>query len=176
MKRKSLFSFAVLMMILLNAGAGFASAVTVRGHDGSELALSQIPDIVRHVTGKTSGDFQFNKDSLYIFGVAPKYNQYMDLYSFNVDGSNNHQFTLADTIDSFATPFDYQSVAALTTSYRSGSHNGKLMLNFFVDSGDEATLLTNEAVAVSGNADDGNANIEEGSYYVVGGNYETRLR
>lgn len=100
----------------------------------------------------------------------------MDLYSFNVDGSNNHQFTLADTIDSFATPFDYQSVAALTTSYRSGSHKGKLMLNFFVDSGDEATLLTNEAVAVSGNADDGNANIEEGSYYVVGGNYETRLR
>ncbi|MBQ9433052.1 MAG: hypothetical protein IJU26_02435 [Synergistaceae bacterium] len=55
MKSKLCLSFAVLMMILLNAGADLASAVTVRGHDGSELALSQIPDIIRHVTGRTSG-------------------------------------------------------------------------------------------------------------------------
>gem|GEM_PF-2861282 len=47
-----------------------------------------------------------------------------------------------------------------------GSNNGKLLLNFFVDS--NGTALTSEAVAVSGNADDGNAKIEEGSYYNTG--------
>ena len=65
------------MILILNAGADLASAVTVRGHDGSELALSQIPDIIRHVTGQTSGDFQFKKDSLYIFGASAPNNYLM---------------------------------------------------------------------------------------------------
>ncbi|MBQ3456212.1 MAG: hypothetical protein IJG36_07225 [Synergistaceae bacterium] len=70
MKHKLHFLLCVLLLLFVSAGTSFA--VTVKGHDGTELALSQIPDIIRHVTGQTSGDFQFGKDSLYIYGAAPQ--------------------------------------------------------------------------------------------------------
>lgn len=156
------------MMILLNAGADLASAVTVRGHDGSELALSQIPDIVRHVTGKTSGDFQFNKDSLYIYGAAPSYLHYMDFYSFNIDGSSKHQTGFIDNLDDVLASSDYQRVAAFPTSETiDDGDNRRLLLNFFVKP--EDTALINVAVSVSGKADDENADIEDGACYQVGG-------
>ena len=56
------------MILLLSAGACFG--VTVHGKDG-DLALSQIGDIIQHVTGTSaaSGDLMFEKNSLYMFDV-----------------------------------------------------------------------------------------------------------
>ena len=89
MKHKLHFLLCVLLLLFVSAGTSFA--VTVKGHDGSELALSQIPDIIRHVTGQTSGDLSFGKDSLYIYGASAPLKTHMEVYSFNLDGSNKHQ-------------------------------------------------------------------------------------
>ncbi len=67
MKHKTRLLSCALFMILRSASA--ALAVTVTGNDGTMLGLNQISDIVRHVTGRTSGDLSFNKESLYMFGL-----------------------------------------------------------------------------------------------------------
>lgn len=64
MKHKMLFSSCSLLMILLSAGA--CVGVTVPGADGTRLTLGQIPDIIRHVMGKASGDLSFEKESLLV--------------------------------------------------------------------------------------------------------------
>ncbi|MBQ7733439.1 MAG: SYNERG-CTERM sorting domain-containing protein [Synergistaceae bacterium] len=65
MKYKKYLSFCILLLLLLlSAGACFG--VTVPGSDGTRLTLEQIPDIIRHVTGKTSGDLAFEKESLLV--------------------------------------------------------------------------------------------------------------
>ncbi|MBQ6971715.1 MAG: hypothetical protein IJP86_05085 [Synergistaceae bacterium] len=67
MRQFTRFTFCVFLLLIFTAGT--CPAVTVPGHDGTSLALNQIPDIIRHVTGQTSGDLRFDKDSLYIYGV-----------------------------------------------------------------------------------------------------------
>ena len=67
MKHKTRLLSCALLLMLLSASA--ALAVTVTGNDGTTLGLNQISDIVRHVTGRTSGDLSFNKESLYMFGL-----------------------------------------------------------------------------------------------------------
>ena len=86
MKHKLRFSFVVFLLLLLSAGASFA--VVIPGHDGKELALSLIPDIVRHITGKTSGDLSMKKDSVFIYSAYGD-SYIKELHSFNNDGSNN---------------------------------------------------------------------------------------
>ncbi|MBQ6666261.1 MAG: hypothetical protein IJM68_11815, partial [Synergistaceae bacterium] len=64
MKRYIRFTFCVFLLLIFTAGT--CPAVTVPGHDGTELALSQIGDIIRHVTGQTEGDLSFRKESLLV--------------------------------------------------------------------------------------------------------------
>ena len=137
MKHKLRFSLAVLMIMILNAGADLASAVTVRSHEGSELALSQIPDIIRHVTGQTSGDFQFNKDSLYIFGAAPQdanyYKEHIDLYTFNLDGSNKQQASLQDNMPyPLDTPLNYRNLSVAEIAKVNANDDKKTSGEFFL--------------------------------------------
>ena len=155
------------MFLLLIFTAGTCPAVTVPGHDGTQLALSQIPDIIRHVTGQTSGDLRFDKDSLFIYGAYPRNNSHREVYSFNLDGSNNHIATWSDTTSDFIALSDYQSVAALSTSAVRSSDNGKLQLNFFVASDDGK--LDNQAAYVVSNPDSNSADIQAGNFYGVGG-------
>ena len=132
MKHKMRFSFGVFLLLLLSAGASFA--VVVPGHDGTELALTQIPDIIRHVTGKTSGDLSMNKDSLFIYSVGG--NQHKELYSFNNDGSTNHLVSLSSDVNKFpGKPYetdisDYSSISVVNTSAVSSFDAGKTLLNF----------------------------------------------
>ena len=111
MKHKLRFSLAVLMIMILNAGADFASAVTVQGYDGTELALSQIGDIIRHVTGQTSGDLSFGKDSLLVTLLNGDrnsgYNLNFNVLDFDKDGKSTsagqeevqNQTTYCDVLD-----------------------------------------------------------------------------
>ncbi len=166
MKHKLRFSLAVLMIMILNAGADFASAVTVRGHDGSELALSEIPDIIRHVTGQTSGDFQFKKDSLYIFGAAPQdanyYKEHIDLYTFNLDGSNKQQASLQDNMPyPLDTPLNYRNLSVAEIAKVNANDDKKHLANFSYESGHG---IKSETAYVTGKADDGNARIGHGNY------------
>ena len=132
MKHKLHFLLCVLLLLFVSAGTSFA--VTVKGHDGSELALSQIPDIIRHVTGQTSGDFQFGKDSLYIYGAYTQdssYNEHMELYTFNVDSISERQASVQDeTSDPLVTPLDYWNVSIFNTAKLTATDNSKILLNF----------------------------------------------
>ena len=132
MKHNLRFSLCVLLLLFVSAGTSFA--VTVKGHDGSELALSEIPDIIRHVTGQTSGNFQFGKDSLYIYGAytqGSSYNEHMEVYSFNIDGSNKHQASVKDdTSQPLATPLDYRNLSVINTAKLNATDNSKILLNF----------------------------------------------
>lgn len=108
--------FAMLVSAFLNAGVSFA--VTVTGYDGTRLGLSQIGDIIRHVTGKTSGDLSFGKESLcftdlllqknvhtyHDVGGTAIYTYYTQdmkdsLCTFSNDGTNN---SMAATDDPYA--------------------------------------------------------------------------
>ena len=106
---KTRVSSFVLLLLLLSAGASFA--VTVPGHDGTSLPLSQIPDIIRHVTGQTSGDLSLGKDSLFLMDILhnKSVQKYSDvtvtetmiklsdsLYTFDSDGN---KIDMADTED-----------------------------------------------------------------------------
>ena len=90
MKHKLHFLLCVLLLLFVSAGTSFA--VTVKGHDGTELALSQIPDIIRHVTGQTSGDLSFGKDSLLVTLLNGDrnsgYNLNFNVLDFDKDGKN----------------------------------------------------------------------------------------
>ena len=116
------------MLVILSAET--CAAVTVPGHDGTNLALSQIPDIIRHVTGQTSGDLRFNKDSLFMWGLRSGGHQAMDVYSFNDDGSNNH---LASASSGAYNPasYNYSQISAVNTSTKLDDR-GKLLL-FYID-------------------------------------------
>ena len=109
MKHKLHFLLCVLLLLFVSAGTSFA--VTVKGHDGSELALSQIPDIIRHVTGQTSGDLSFGKDSLLVTLLNGDrnsgYNLNFNVLDFDKDGKNTsagqeevqNQTTYCDVLD-----------------------------------------------------------------------------
>ncbi|MBR0278745.1 MAG: hypothetical protein IJQ75_02025 [Synergistaceae bacterium] len=90
MKHNLRFFICVLLLLFVSAGTSFA--VTVKGHDGSELALSEIPDIIRHVTGQTAEDLSFGKDSLLVpllnRGSNSNYNVKFNVLGFDGDGKN----------------------------------------------------------------------------------------
>ena len=164
MKHKLHFLLCVLLLLFVSAGTSFA--VTVKGHDGSELALSQIPDIIRHVTGQTSGDFQFGKDSLYIYGAYPQdtnyYKEHIELYTLNTDGSNNHQASLqADIPGTLDTPLNYRNLSVAEIAKVNANDDKKHLANFSYESGHG---IKSETAYVTGKADDGNARIGHGNY------------
>ena len=165
------FIFCVFLLTIFTAGT--CAAVTVPGHDGTQLALSQIPDIIRHVTGQTSGDLHLSKDSLYIYGVQASTNQeHEDLYSFNTDGSNNNLATLTNTIDAPAGSFDYQSIAVINSSMLRSGDKGKFLLKFFVpaEADDLGRKFATECTRITSDPDGGNLKMEQGgSYHVDGG-------
>ena len=163
MKHKLHFLLCVLLLLFVSAGTSFA--VTVKGHDGSELALSEIPDIIRHVTGQTSGDFQFNKDSLYIYGAYPQdtnyYKEHIELYTLNIDGSNKQQASLqADSPYALYTPFNYGKLSVINIAKVTASDDKRHLANFAYQSDG----IKSEIAYVTGNADDGNAKIGHGNF------------
>ena len=136
------FYSAALLLLLLGACACYG--VTVTGHDGTQLSLSQIPDIIRHVTGQTSGSLSFKKDSLFIYGVYDTYNEHKDVYSFSIDGSNNNVASyIGLTGNNVSGPLDYQNLAAITAQTVRDSDKGKLVLSFVDEdfSVDDSTQL-----------------------------------
>ena len=61
---------ALLLTLLILLGSGTCQAVIVPDSTGQNpLPLSQIPDIIRHVTNRTSGDISMQKDSLMILNA-----------------------------------------------------------------------------------------------------------
>ncbi len=167
MKHKMRFSFGVFLLLLLSAGASFA--VAIPGHDGKELALSQIPDIVRHITGKTSGDLSMKKESLFIYSVGG--NQHKELYTFNNDGSPNRLVSLTGEYGRLPSGqhywldlSDYSRVSVVNTSPASSSDAGKTLLNFAVAGLPLRTFRTldNQGNYVVSSADAGGVNVQEG--------------
>ena len=158
-----------LLMLFLSAGA--CLGVTVTGQDNTSLGLNQIGDIIRHVTGNTSKDLTFGKDSLYMLDVEEKtyprdppvirYTLNGGIYSFSNDGSKNLSGSFSDTL--YYRPFrnqpshflntssNYQRVSAVLTSTVRNTDNGKLLLDFVVGSNSN---LENGANAYAA-ADDG---------------------
>ncbi|MBQ9573980.1 MAG: hypothetical protein IJR27_01740, partial [Synergistaceae bacterium] len=152
MKHKLRFSFGVFLLLLLSAGASFA--VTVPGHDGTERELKYIPDIVRHVTGTTSGDLRMKKDSVFIYSVYP--NAYIkELHSFNNDGSPNRLALLTGECG-------MSSVSLVNTSAVSSSDAGKKLLNFAISELPFRTL-SNQGNYVVSSANAGGVDVQEGS-------------
>ena len=132
MKHKMRLLSCALLLMLLSASA--ALAVTVTGNDGTTLGLNQISDIVRHVTGRTSGDLSFNKESLYMFGIQSSGQQHKDVYLFKNDGTNSRAATAEGNVSVSAGSFtDYQSVASVQTSRVRSDDSGKLVLDFAVN-------------------------------------------
>lgn len=61
---------ALLLTLLILLGSGTCQAVIVPDSTRQNpLPLSQIPDIIRHVTNRTSGDISMQKDSLMILNA-----------------------------------------------------------------------------------------------------------
>ncbi|MBQ7168683.1 MAG: hypothetical protein IJR63_02115, partial [Synergistaceae bacterium] len=170
LRRFTRFTLSVFLLLIFTAGT--CAAVTVPGHDGTELALSQIPDIIRHVTGQTSGDLYLSKDTLYIYGVQASTNQeHEDLYSFSTDGSNNNLATLTNTIDAPAGSFDYQSIAVINSSMPRSGDKGKFLLKFFVpaEADDLGRKFATECTRITSDPDGENLKMEQGGSYRVDG-------
>ncbi|MBR1437377.1 MAG: hypothetical protein IJ587_02450, partial [Synergistaceae bacterium] len=124
MSQKIRVSSFVLLLLLLSARASFA--VTVPGYDGTSLPLSQIPDIIRHVTGQTSGDLNLKKDSLFMYGVRSGGHEDMNLYSFNSDGSNVDSASASSPRNN-PSNYDYSQISAVNTSTKLDDR-GRLLL------------------------------------------------
>lgn len=191
MKQKLHLASCALLLLLLGAGACFG--VTVTGHDGTRLSLSQIGDIVRHVTGQTFGELKFEKDSLYIFGASFPRGCYMDVHSFNLDGSNNHLASIEnnylyddfDFAGAIATPLDYQSIFTFLTSAPEGDDN-KVLLNLFLEQYSEQRhdslveqkneyrdySLWSLAAYMSGKPENGKLNMQEDYFSEVGDDHD----
>ena len=62
---------ALLLTLLILLGSGTSQAVIVPDSTGQNpLPLSQIPDIIRHVTNRTSGDISMDFPALNFLGLS----------------------------------------------------------------------------------------------------------
>ncbi|MBR1657929.1 MAG: hypothetical protein IJ697_05635 [Synergistaceae bacterium] len=136
--KRRVLSFA-LLLLLLSAGASFA--VTVTGHDGTSLPLSQIPDIIRHVTGRTSEDFHMRKDTLFVYDTNNTNFGTHSVYTFNPKGENEKVGSVSDSVRLLVVDSNYEKIAAVDTSV-TNKDGGRLTL-LFNDLGAAATFVTN---------------------------------
>ena len=141
MKQKLRMSSCALLMILLRACS--CLGVTVPSKDGkTNLPLSQIPDIIRHVTGKTSGDLRFEKNSFFLLDLQYKFDESASknslkgsMYSFNSGGQSNLLASYADSRNGYGNHhvMGYQRASAVIPSMPDSSDRRKLLLSFYDD-------------------------------------------
>lgn len=116
----------MFLLAFFTAGAQ-ATEVTVHGKgpdgEGQDATLSEIKDIVRFVTGKPTGEFTFNKDSLLLINGwkdGSNMKTHARIFQFNSDGTGHTEADLASTAEhtTWSGPFNYSKMPGDVLSTR----------------------------------------------------------